>query len=401
MKKDNTAALTALRDALESPVFKKLLERQESFEKEFNIFKALRICDHEIRHSNMLAWLMDPQETHGLGSRFLTKLLSEIQTANEDRDYGCLSLHEDDYDFKDCNVLREDDNIDIKVEFPHAKVVLVSENKWNAGESEGVAYDDGQLKKYKKAIDSQFKDWEKVFIFLTPDMRLPSEKNQEEWGILGYAAIRQCLIQLLGKESFAANPTVKDFIVQYKQIIEERIGYMRPEEAKLCEEIYAKFHEVWKLVEDQHAKVFTERLLGKLAAGFEFGNPPRTLGCQTRRIGGTYLQYGRRLPEGSYRSVHYEIENIDMQKLSCDVVLHIETETDSSVRDRLLSEIREKTSGIQGITWIGNGVSAGKVGLAGKTADEAYEEIRQRMELLYNHCEPIIAMFENQPGSQK
>jgi hypothetical protein len=32
----------------------------------FNVFRALKIEQVEIRHSNVLAWLLDPEETHGL-----------------------------------------------------------------------------------------------------------------------------------------------------------------------------------------------------------------------------------------------------------------------------------------------------------------------------------------------
>ena len=33
---------------------------------EFNVFRALKIEHLEIRHSNVLAWLLDPGESHGL-----------------------------------------------------------------------------------------------------------------------------------------------------------------------------------------------------------------------------------------------------------------------------------------------------------------------------------------------
>ena len=39
----------------------------------FNIFRVLRADKHEIRHSNMLAWLFEPEESHGLGDRFLRR----------------------------------------------------------------------------------------------------------------------------------------------------------------------------------------------------------------------------------------------------------------------------------------------------------------------------------------
>lgn len=44
----------------------------------FNIFGVLRIEEAEIRHSNVMAWLLDPQESHGLGQAFLRRVLSTI-----------------------------------------------------------------------------------------------------------------------------------------------------------------------------------------------------------------------------------------------------------------------------------------------------------------------------------
>ena len=38
-----------------------------------NIFQILSITRAEIRHSNFLAWLLDPNESHKLGGLFLEK----------------------------------------------------------------------------------------------------------------------------------------------------------------------------------------------------------------------------------------------------------------------------------------------------------------------------------------
>ena len=40
-------------------------------ERKFNAFDVLRYSDYEIRHSNVLAWLLTPGETHGVGGAFL------------------------------------------------------------------------------------------------------------------------------------------------------------------------------------------------------------------------------------------------------------------------------------------------------------------------------------------
>ena len=50
------------------------LEPLNKWTKEINIFNILKINRMEIRHSNMLAWLLSPNETHGLNDKFLKKL---------------------------------------------------------------------------------------------------------------------------------------------------------------------------------------------------------------------------------------------------------------------------------------------------------------------------------------
>jgi hypothetical protein len=49
---------------------------------QFNIFGALKIDQVEIRHSNFLAWLLDPQESHGLRDVVLRRMLSNILLLN-------------------------------------------------------------------------------------------------------------------------------------------------------------------------------------------------------------------------------------------------------------------------------------------------------------------------------
>ena len=41
----------------------------------FNIFEVLKIHRREIRHSNFLGWLFDPNGSHNLGDIFLKELI--------------------------------------------------------------------------------------------------------------------------------------------------------------------------------------------------------------------------------------------------------------------------------------------------------------------------------------
>jgi len=54
-----------------------LLALEEQIGK-FNIFDALGIARVEIRHSNYLAWLLTPGESHGQGDQYLRAVLIDV-----------------------------------------------------------------------------------------------------------------------------------------------------------------------------------------------------------------------------------------------------------------------------------------------------------------------------------
>ena len=47
--------------------------------RQFNAFDVLRYAEYEIRHSNVMAWLLDPNETHGIGRAFLEWFLDQAR----------------------------------------------------------------------------------------------------------------------------------------------------------------------------------------------------------------------------------------------------------------------------------------------------------------------------------
>ncbi|MEI3416245.1 MAG: PD-(D/E)XK nuclease family protein [Christensenellaceae bacterium] len=53
------------------------LDSLTEWTKRFNLFDILKITRTEIRHSNMLAWLLNPNENHGLGDRVLRGLIRQ------------------------------------------------------------------------------------------------------------------------------------------------------------------------------------------------------------------------------------------------------------------------------------------------------------------------------------
>ena len=115
----------------------------------FNYFDVLKISRADIRHSNVLAWLLDPNENHGLGAAVLTDLNAYIARtffANETATVFKLQA----MDYSDVLLYREWQNIDILVESTEAKYVLCIENKI------GTQEHDDQLNRYYKIIESKY-----------------------------------------------------------------------------------------------------------------------------------------------------------------------------------------------------------------------------------------------------
>lgn len=44
----------------------------------FNPFKILKVQDYEIRHSNVLAWILDPSDNHNFDDRILKRFLMKV-----------------------------------------------------------------------------------------------------------------------------------------------------------------------------------------------------------------------------------------------------------------------------------------------------------------------------------
>ena len=54
------------------------LEPLSEWTSRFNLFDILKITRTEIRHSNMLSWLLNPRENHGLGDRIIKGFIQYV-----------------------------------------------------------------------------------------------------------------------------------------------------------------------------------------------------------------------------------------------------------------------------------------------------------------------------------
>src|SRR6266487_6982507 len=81
----------------------------------FNIFDALGITRVEIRHSNFLAFILDPAESHGQGQVFLKAVLMDLLKAAPPtlRPFSPIEL--DGLDLRGVSVRREWRHIDLLI----------------------------------------------------------------------------------------------------------------------------------------------------------------------------------------------------------------------------------------------------------------------------------------------
>ena len=144
----------------------------------FNVFEILGTINTEIRHSNMLAWLFNPNEVHGLNDLFIKKFIEIYlnKSSVEMDDNFVLKMLLKDFD--DVIVRREWNHIDVLLISEANKVIFAIENKIWSKESKG------QLNKYQHVLESEFFDYEKNYIFLTPEAE--DSSNIETWISMSY-----------------------------------------------------------------------------------------------------------------------------------------------------------------------------------------------------------------------
>ena len=101
------------------------LARLEILLARFNLFEAVGVARHELRHSDFLAFLLDPSRNHGLGVAFLSAFLQAVRLPTLDLDTLNLSH---------AYVFREWHHIDILVLDDINHLAVIIENKVDTGE---------------------------------------------------------------------------------------------------------------------------------------------------------------------------------------------------------------------------------------------------------------------------
>lgn len=227
----------------EKKCLKNLLEDMDDIEERLskwtgktNIFQILKLSKNEIRHSNFLAFLFAPNETHNLSGEFFKMFLKRYIDSNDDTKAAINYFDALLNSYEDLIVYRENKNIDILLVSEKNKIVVCIENKILSSES------GGQLNKYQRYIERNYSNYKKIFVFLTPD---GNEPKNPSWGIITYKDIVEILEQLMQKNSMEKK--VYYLIKDYVDILRRDVG-MDDEIKEIVRKIYQQHKEALDLI---------------------------------------------------------------------------------------------------------------------------------------------------------
>lgn len=195
---------------------------------QFNIFTALGLEKKETRHSRFLAYLLNPKETHRMEDLFVKEFLKEI--------YPNEKIFIDGKSFYNLEVKVEvwadkNNRLDILLINPEEQSFYAIEHKIGAKEGKK------QLQRYKEILSNKYKGYKGNFIFLTPEGKESSQK--EDWIDIGYEKILLVIDRILEFYDYQVPKELLDILKQYKTTIEREILMTDKELENLCEVLYS------------------------------------------------------------------------------------------------------------------------------------------------------------------
>lgn len=212
----------------------------------YNVFDILNINRQELRHSDFLAFLLNPCRSGEVGRQFLHNFLSLLSKDNPELKLDFFKMFY--CEFEKVTVKREykqiDILLDIKLSDSDNEYIFVIENKVDSGEQVYENKDEkGQLEKYKKIVETEYKNHIPIYLFLSPDKRLPSENA---WCAIDYSLIYSALCML---KIDSADSTIKTLIQDYKKMLRGQFDMENDEELrKIALNIYKSDKDIFDFI---------------------------------------------------------------------------------------------------------------------------------------------------------
>ena len=189
------------------------LRELQSLLGQFNTFRVLGIEDMGIRHSNMLAWLLTPNESHGLRDQFLRRYLMHVSNDTENDFLEPVEI--DSVQIFGVEVLREWRNIDLLIDLDTSdgKWLVIIENKVNSKQHSN------QLKRYREIVEQAYPDYDKFYLLLSKHREDPDDAAYVSSSYeLVHRALKSCIKEF--SSSIGAEPAV--LLKNYLSLLEQK-----------------------------------------------------------------------------------------------------------------------------------------------------------------------------------
>jgi hypothetical protein len=232
------------------------LEALETLVEQFNLFEALGVTRRELTHSNVLAFLLDPHQNHGLGDKVLRRLLQRVLISATSLETSLTPIDFDVWSFDNVAIRREWQNIDLLCVDDEHRFVVVIENKIGSSEHSN------QLERYREIVETQFPNHRRLLLYLSPDGSAPTD---ETYFAVDYKLIADT-IETIGSTGFMPTSGIEVLMEHYVRMLRRHV-VADSEIAELCRRIYLKHQRALDLIyehrPDRQAdlKMYLQRLI--------------------------------------------------------------------------------------------------------------------------------------------
>lgn len=213
-------------------------EMMELALKEPNIFQSLSIERMEIRHSNFIAYILDPRESHGLGDVVIRKLLRDIFSDMKINSRDIFDA--DTLNLQNIEIRREWRNIDLLLILDEDVVVI--ENKVDS-----LDHSD-QLKKYKEIATSVFSGKNIHYVYLTPFGNDPMDAEHGKYYInYSYDQLANIIDSILKLYKNSISQKIYFYLSDYLTTVKREL-LMNDELNKLAAKVYKAHKEAFDFI---------------------------------------------------------------------------------------------------------------------------------------------------------
>jgi hypothetical protein len=331
--------LEVTKEQLEKFIQDKDLEELEVELNNFSFFDVFQYQEKETLHSKIIAWLLNPKESHGLKDYFLKKFLIKVLSLpfNKNNIYNKLSsIDIDVLDLDNSFVQTEEvfDNnrrADITLLNDDNSLYVLLENKISSPEIKE------QTKHYAKESRIRYPDLNYIFIFLTKNGDKP---ESDEFILCSYSEIIELLKDLLKSNKINLSIELTIFIKEFLRNIQVNIMNDSKIE-ELCSKIYQNHSKaieaIFKIKPTN--KVFYEELGKLVIKHFE--------GEWSYRSTNSYCSIfmnkwkSKHSLNNSMPFIHYEFNDVGSTG-KVRIGIHVEYRIDDDVREEFKNLLRNE-----------------------------------------------------------